>query len=675
MSVGGSEMTIKYEPLRETNLLFIMFDDLVQTSGRDKWITPNLDRLAAVSVNFDLAVSQIAVCNPSRASMLTGLRPDSVGTMGFDAGYKPMLVWPTQLARSGFATSSFGKILHFDGPDKEVWNDESAADIFGKFWYGVQATERNFLNSTVAPDKYKKEREYPDYDIASKAIKNLRKHWALRQGNHEHRFLTAVGFKLPHLQLNMPFSSFDLYAKSLDSDWLEEESPEGHRSFPPSAHPMSFRCCAEEDFIYRREDDTKSNDTYFVGSADRDHRSTAGMMQRAFPARAYRELSQGYRAGVTFADRQLGRILNTIDELQLWNNLTIVLSADHGIHNGEKGMWGKWSLFDESTRVPLMIYHPQSPYKGKHYSHPVELIDIYPTVLDLMQPPYDKEEVYNQQGARHRRHFVPLAGQSRLGEVLGPAFRSYSRPSKRQGVTPSNAADYAVSQIYYCSYRELDPMALDPRRPEDEAKILAFYKALSGQQRRKADGWDKRLWWDCDLTISNKTMVERGMPEEVAFMRYSLRSEKYRYTAAVQFHRFFHVPLAYEPPFQAEELYDHSTVHPSKQPHKPVGSAWVGKEELTNLAASASHEDVLEERRSDLVKLMRRTEYKHFLPADGRWKGKGKGKGRGGQRRKGIGGGKGPGKGPGKGGGRRRGARGKEGGGAGHPSARARRAS
>ena len=194
-NIHGSETTIKSEPLRETNLLFIMFDDLVQTSGQDKWITPNLNRLAKVSVNFDLALSQIAVCNPSRASMLTGLRPDSVGTMGFDAGYKPMLVWPTQLARSGFSTSSFGKILHFDGPDREVWNDESAADIFGKAWYSVQASERDFLNSTVAPDKYKKEWEFPDYDIASKAIKNLKKNWERRQVNPTHRFSKCCGFQ------------------------------------------------------------------------------------------------------------------------------------------------------------------------------------------------------------------------------------------------------------------------------------------------------------------------------------------------------------------------------------------------------------------------------------------------------------------------------------------------
>ena len=241
--------------------------------------------------------------------------------------------------------------------------------------------------------------------------------------------------------------------------------------------------------------------------------------------------------------------------------------------------------------------------------------------------------------------------------MLGPAFRSFSRSSRRQGVDPSNAADYAVSQIYYCGYRDLDPMSLDPRRPEDEAKILAFYKALPAKKRRKENGWDKRLWWDCDLSISNKTMAERGMPEEVAYMRYSLRSEKYRYTAAVQFHRFLHVPLSYEPPFHAEELYEHSIEHPSKQPHKPVGSAWMGKE-LVNLATSLSHMDVLEERRADLVKFMLRVEYKHLLPSDGRWKEDGTRN----KRRKGMGRGKGPGNGKR---GRRR--KGMQGGGSGAP--------
>lgn len=88
--------------------------------------------------------------------------------------------------------------------------------------------------------------------------------------------------------------------------------------------------------------------------------------------------------------------------------------ADHGMHNGEKGIWEKWTLFDESTRVPLLISHPKSPFKGSHYRSPVELIDIYPTVLDLLQAPYDKSKVCQKDDK-----CKPLQGKSLAGVILG----------------------------------------------------------------------------------------------------------------------------------------------------------------------------------------------------------------------------------------------------------------
>ena len=142
------------------------------------------------------------------------------------------------------------------------------------------------------------------------------------------------------------------------------------------------------------------------------------------------------------------------------------------------------------------------------------------------------------------------------------------------------------------------------------------------------------------------------MPEEVAYMRCSLRSEKYQLCRSRAVPPFSHVPLSYEPPFHAEELYEHSIEHPSKQPHKPVGSAWMGKEELVNLATSCPTWTCWRSD-ADLVKFMLRVEYKHLLPSDGRWKEdgtrnkrrkgngerKGSGNGKRGRRRKGMQGG------------------------------------
>ena len=98
---------------------------------------------------------------------------------------------------------------------------------------------------------------------------------------------------------------------------------------------------------------------------------------------------RGYCAGVTFLDTQLGRLLDEMDRLQLWDTTTVVLSSDHGTHNGEKGMWDKWTLFDESAHTPLIVHHLLSPFKGQHYSPVVEAIYIFPTIVDLVQAPFD----------------------------------------------------------------------------------------------------------------------------------------------------------------------------------------------------------------------------------------------------------------------------------------------
>ena len=118
--------------------------------------------------------------------------------------------------------------------------------------------------------------------------------------------------------------------------------------------------------------------------------------------------------GISFLDAQIGRILDTLDELKLWDSTTIVLTSDHGMHNGEKGIWEKWTLFDESARVPLLIYHPQILHPGSRYKSPVELVDIYPTVLDLLGAPYDKDKVCHGEDI-----CKPLEGKSLAGIVLG----------------------------------------------------------------------------------------------------------------------------------------------------------------------------------------------------------------------------------------------------------------
>eukprot|EP00607_Mallomonas_marina_P008944 CAMPEP_0182422622 /NCGR_PEP_ID=MMETSP1167-20130531/8350_1 /TAXON_ID=2988 /ORGANISM="Mallomonas Sp, Strain CCMP3275" /LENGTH=285 /DNA_ID=CAMNT_0024600815 /DNA_START=12 /DNA_END=865 /DNA_ORIENTATION=- len=139
------------------------------------------------------------------------------------------------------------------------------------------------------------------------------------------------------------------------------------------------------------------------------------------PWKMHNELMTSYAGGITFLDKQIGRVLDVVDELSLWNNLTIVLTSDHGMHNGEKGIWEKWSLFDESTHVPLMIHHPSSPYKGHHYRDPVELIDIFPTLNELLAVPDNPDTVCTpgENDTNYIYECLPLEGKSLARIILG----------------------------------------------------------------------------------------------------------------------------------------------------------------------------------------------------------------------------------------------------------------
>ena len=143
---GGGGIGRGTKKLQQTNLLFIMFDDLrpeLSIYGKYHIISPNFARLAAKSVVFDHAYAQISVCNPSRDSLLTGLRPDTVGTYGFQSTYMTYnqhMIIPTKLKRAGYRTVGLGKTRHFDGYDQSVWDR-----AWDNRWYDYQVTSQSAL--------------------------------------------------------------------------------------------------------------------------------------------------------------------------------------------------------------------------------------------------------------------------------------------------------------------------------------------------------------------------------------------------------------------------------------------------------------------------------------------------------------------------------------------------
>jgi iduronate 2-sulfatase len=309
--------SLTHEP---TNILFIMYDDLrpqLSIYGVDYMITPNFERLAARSVVFDNAYCQIAVCNPSRDSLLTGLRPDTVGTFGFQHSFRPHVTFPSILNDYGYRTAGFGKVVHWDGNDRNIWTEGQWG---GEDWYDVQNKEYHYMNASIMPDIHVPEEKFRDYEVASHArdmIRNLHQ--------KDEYFMVAMGFKLPHLSLHFPYKYFDMYRNRTEVF----HRPKRELRFPITSPKVAHKCCANADFVYLAKDGSvRSHDS--VGIAPIDFQ---------FPSRMHMELMWGYCASVTFLDTQLGRMLDLLDELELWNNITIILTADHGMHNGEKGMW------------------------------------------------------------------------------------------------------------------------------------------------------------------------------------------------------------------------------------------------------------------------------------------------------------------------------------------------
>ena len=611
----GDPSTAYSNSLQQTNLLFIMHDDLrpeLSIYGKSHILSPNYERLSKRSVTFDLAVSQIAVCNPSRTSMLTGLRPDTTATYGFQHGYKPYLLWPTELSRRGYSTSSFGKMLHFDGADKEVWNTNSSFAIDGMHWYVYQAKEDESIytaksNATIKiePGPHNEDK-LPDHTFTTMAIDHMKSKQSSDDGRY---WMLSVGYKLPHTRLHVPEEYYVKYRSLFDNEEMLHKEGDNSRmralhrqsssgmpppssiratndylSWPANTTLTTYRCCAQPQYKYYDMDARRrrrQNDAIAI----KDKSSTIADKKKAKPidrfgyfgnvksphmeTDMYREVMIAYCAAVSFLDAQLGRILDTLDELNLWNNVTIVLSSDHGMHNGEKGVWGKWTLFDESTRVPLLIYHPQSPYQNTHHEHPVELVDIYPTLLDLLNPPpFNKAQVYNARKTRFQRKYLPLAGRSLAYHVIGPQYHQYFTSHERvadygkhrietelaetyplfKPVDGKKEKDgvlsyyksrkmFSVSQSYLCTH----PLLHTPKyveSSEDLSAVKQHYQQY-GKAKDRNQHYDERRYWDCDVMNKSSSVLKA----ERAFMVYSLRSRAYRYTVMVPFHRMLHIPL------------------------------------------------------------------------------------------------------------------------------------
>lgn len=340
------------------NVLFIAIDDL----ANDCTHTPHIDRLAASGVRFDRAYNQIPLCNPSRASVLTGRRPDATQVYDLDRHFRealPDVVTLPQLFRqNGWFAARVGKIYNYDVPngigtdgldDKPSWQlvvNPKGRDVIDEKLITNPTPQKpvSAALSWLAADGT--DEEQTDGLIATEAIQLLEKH-------RDEPFFLGVGFFRPHTPFVAPKKYFDLHP--LDSIRLPEAPADDRSDIPVAAF-------------------AHNNPTPHYGLDEL----------------TCRQALQAYRASVSFVDAQIGRVLDALDKLKLTDNTIVVLWSDHGYHLGEHlGIWQKRTLFEESARAPLIIRAPAAKGNGHTCHRIVEFIDIYPTLADLasLTPP------------------------------------------------------------------------------------------------------------------------------------------------------------------------------------------------------------------------------------------------------------------------------------------------
>jgi len=473
----GSPLQAQDKP-QKLNVLYIVSDDLnnsLSCYGHEVVQSPRIDELASRGTRFGRAYCQYPLCNPSRSSFLTGLRPDQ--TTVLDNGRKfreqvpDVVTLPQLFQKAGYFVARVGKLYHYGVPG-QIGTDGLDDPPSWMQKYNPRGRDKDDEPKifTLTPGQFGgtpswlaadgEDREQTDAIGAEMAVKLL-------EENKDKPFFIACGFYRPHTPYVAPKKYFALY--------------------PPEKAGIV---------------ETPSGDLDDIPAP------ALATQRRDMDERLQREARQAYFASITFMDQQVGKLLDALDRLKRRENTVVVFHSDHGYHLGEHGcLWQKSSVFEESARVPLIISAPGQKAAGKPTAALAELVDVYPTLAEL----------------------CGLAAPANLpGKSLVPQMNDASLPGKGFALTQVRRGGGGGG-------RAKGKKAIDP------AKATAKQKSKAGP----------------------------------AFLGYSLRTDRYRYTE-------------WDGGKQGLELYDHEN-----DPH-----------EFTNLAKNPQHADIVKQLSAKLHELV-----------------------------------------------------------------------
>ena len=461
------------------NVLFIAIDDLRPELGCYGSViakSPNLDKLAKEGMRFDRAYCQQAICSPSRASLMTGARPDEIGVIENTAYFRELnpeiVTLPQHFIKHGYEAVYCGKIYHGRmTDDKHSWSRKPAytrCPVKMKWLPGNYALPENqklwASNKEKMLAKYGKvgsgglvhgpayesadvpDHAYSDGFSTRLAIATLKDH---REKKPKQPLFLALGFKKPHLDFVAPKKYWDLYDREKIKLAKQTKSPKG-------------------------------------GAATGLHASFELRTRHGIPKKGSigpelaKTLLHGYYACVSYVDAQIGMMLEALDEAGIRDDTVIVVWGDHGWHLGDMGIWGKATNYEIATRVPLIVWTPEMKARGESTSALVELIDLYPTLCELADLP--------RPGHLSGKSLVPLLDEPKR-QWSNHAISQFPNPALREWA--ANPLSPGMRQTFF-----------GPLIEEVESKII----------KQQGNSWDRELF-------------------ENHLMGYSLRTEAYRLVA------------------------------------------------------------------------------------------------------------------------------------------------
>ena len=443
LCVVGAAIPSSAAEASRPNVLFIAIDDLNDwvgcLGGHPQVKTPNIDALARRGTLFSNAHCQAPLCNPSRSSLLTGLRPSTTGIYGLVPGIrevdrtKNQVTLPQTFTAAGYFTSTSGKIYH-DGSVRprdqsaefNIWTKSSGKGLPPVPFAKLPTPRHPAMDWGPWPEN---DEDTPDHKIASGAIE------AIQTAPKDKPFFIAAGFRLPHVPCYAPQKWFDLY-------------PEDTLQMPP---------VLEDD-----REDTPRFSWYLHWRLPEPRLSTLRKNGE------WRSLVRAYMASTSFMDSQVGRLLDALHASGRADNTMVVLWSDHGWHLGEKNITGKNTLWERSTRVPLIFAGP-GVTAGAKCTRPVELLDIFPTLLEMAAfPPRSDLE----------------------GHSLLPLLKNADAPRAWPAITTHNHDNHSVrtERWRYIRYADHSEELYDLQADANEWRNLAFDPQTTAIRNELA-GW------------------------------------------------------------------------------------------------------------------------------------------------------------------------------------------